>query len=83
MISTRVKAHEHLTLELFVDNAFDFRRWKAVSSLVVPAIVRGDLSFAFECLVAVVRRPNPFVFRFSLFGGQWNHGHFIEFIVWH
>jgi len=68
---------------LFVDDAFDFGRREAVSGIVVPAIVRGDLTFAFELLVAVVRRPYPFVFRFSLSGGKWNNGQVIEFIVWH
>src|SRR5207248_6003412 len=66
---------------VFVDDPLDLgRRPRSVSRFVISAVVARHFAFALELLVAVVRRPNSPVFRFSF--RAWNRNHFpVVFLI--
>ena len=57
--------------------------WEKIGAGYVTAIVRGDLAFPLELLVAVVRRPDASMLRFRFAGRERNYGQVVVFVFFH
>jgi len=62
---------------LFVDDALDRRRGRAVGGFVVTAVVAGHLALSFELLIAVVRGSDALVLRFGFARRERHNGHLV------